>query len=105
MDHYDPETGRIYLDTDGGRLYNPFREGDILMVQQFQGDPTLQNDYKMTKSYELKVVEVAVGDLSDGENRLDCSVSRISWEICRTSPRGIPFAVWTTRITPPVAAS
>lgn len=71
VDHYDPETGRIYLDTDGGRLYNPFREGDILMVQQFQGDPTLQNDYKMTKSYELKVVEVAVGDLSDGENRLD----------------------------------
>lgn len=71
VDHYDPETDRIYLDTDGGRLYNPFREGDILMVQQFQGDPTLQNDYKMTKSYELKVVEVAVGDLSDGENRLD----------------------------------
>lgn len=71
VDHYDPETSRIYLDTDGGRLYNPFREGDILMVQQFQGDPTLQNDYKMTKSYELKVVEVAVGDLSDGENRLD----------------------------------
>ena len=71
VDHYDPETGRIYLDTDGGRLYNPFREGDILMVQQFQGDPTLQNDYKMTKLYELKVVEVAVGDLSDGENRLD----------------------------------
>ena len=71
VDHYDPETGRIYLDTDGGRLYNPFREGDILMVQQFQGDPTLQSDYKMTKSYELKVVEVAVGDLSDGENRLD----------------------------------
>ena len=71
VDHYDPETGRIYLDTDGGRLYNPFREGDILMVQQFQGDPTLENDYKVTKSYELKVVEVAVGDLSDGENRLD----------------------------------
>ena len=71
VDHYDPETGRIYLDTDGGRLYNPFREGDILMVQQFQGDPTLENDYKMTKSYELKVIEVAVGNLSDGENRLD----------------------------------
>jgi hypothetical protein len=71
VDHYDPETGRIYLDTDGGRLYNPFREGDILMVQQFQGDPTLENDYQMVKSYELKVVEVAVGDLSDGENRLD----------------------------------
>lgn len=71
VDHYDPETGRIYLDTDRGRLYNPFREGDILMVQQFQGDPTLENDYQMVKSYELKVVEVAVGDLSDGENRLD----------------------------------
>lgn len=71
VDHYDPETGRIYLDTDSGRLYNPFREGDILMVQQFQGDPTLENNYEMVKSYELKVVEVAVGNLSDGENRLD----------------------------------
>lgn len=71
VDHYDPETSRIYLDTDGGRLYNPFREGDILMVQQFQGDPTLENDYQMVKSYELKVIEVAVGNLSDGENRLD----------------------------------
>lgn len=71
VDHYDANSGRIYLDTDGGRLYNPFRKGDILMVQQFQGDPTLESNYQMVKQYELKVVSVGVGNLSDGENRLD----------------------------------
>ena len=71
VDHYDTNSGRIYLDTDGGRLYNPFRKGDILMVQQFQGDPTLENNYQMVKQYELKVVSVGVGNLYDGENRLD----------------------------------
>lgn len=71
VDHYDPDSGRIYLDTDGGRLYNPFRKGDILMVQQFQGDPTLENNYHMVKQYELKVISVGVGNLYDGENRLD----------------------------------
>lgn len=71
VDHYDANSGRIYLDTDGGRLYNPFRKGDILMVQQFQGDPTLENNYQMVKQYELKVVSVGVGNLYDGENRLD----------------------------------
>ena len=71
VDHYDANSGRIYLDTDGGRLYNPFRKGDILMVQQFQGDPTLENNYQMVKQYELKVVSVGVGYLSDGENRMD----------------------------------
>lgn len=71
VDHYDANSGRIYLDTDGGRLYNPFRKGDILMVQQFQGDPTLANNYQMVKQYELKVVSVGVGNLYDGENRLD----------------------------------
>lgn len=71
VDHYDANSGRIYLDTDGGRLYNPFRKGDILMVQQFQGDPNLENNYQMVKQYELKVVSVGVGNLYDGENRLD----------------------------------
>ena len=71
VDHYDTNSGRIYLDTDGGRLYNPFRKGDILMVQQFQGDPTLENNYQMVKQYELKVVSVGVGNLYDGENRLE----------------------------------
>lgn len=71
VDHYDANSGRIYLDTDGGRLYNPFRKGDILMVQQFRGDPNLENNYQMVKQYELKVVSVGVGNLYDGENRLD----------------------------------
>lgn len=66
--------------------------------QQFQGDPpTLQNDYKTTKSYELKVVEVAVGDLSDGENRLD----RLRFTNFVGNPghsqEGLPFVVWTIR--------
>lgn len=69
--HYDAATGRIYLDTDEGVLYNPFRTGDILMVQRFGGMPTAENDYNVIKQYELQVAEVGIGDLSDGEERLD----------------------------------
>lgn len=71
VDHYDPETGRLYLDTDGGRLYNPFRKGDVCGVQQYQGSPSFENDYNIIKQYEFVVEEVAVGDLAAGENRLD----------------------------------
>ena len=69
--HYDAATGRIYLDTDEGVLYNPFRTGDILMIQRFGGLPTAENDYNVIKQYELQVAEVGIGDLSDGEERLD----------------------------------
>lgn len=71
VDHYDESTRRIYLDTDEGVLYNPFREGDILMVQRFGGMPTEENDYNVIKQYELRVVEASVGSLTDGEKRLD----------------------------------
>lgn len=71
VDHYDEATGRIYLDTDEGVLYNPFREGDILMVQRFGGMPSEENDYNVIKQYELQVKEAGVGDLADEEKRLD----------------------------------
>ena len=71
VDHYDKTTRRIYLDTDEGVMYNPFRPGDILMVQRFGGMPTAENDYNVIKQYELRVDEAGMGDLSDGEKRLD----------------------------------
>lgn len=71
VDHYDAETGRIYLDTDMGIVYNPFRFGDILMMQRFGGMPSEDNGYNVIKQYELRVEKAEVGDLSEGENRLD----------------------------------
>lgn len=71
VEYYDHATGRIYLDTGNGVLYNPFRSGDILMVQHFGGMPTGENDYNIIKQYELRVDQVGIGNLSDGENRLD----------------------------------
>lgn len=71
VDHYDAETGRIYLDTEMGVTYNPFRFGDILMMQRFGGMPSEDNDYNVIKQYELRVEQAQIGDLSDGEQRLD----------------------------------
>ena len=71
VDHYDETTRRIYLDTDEGVMYNPFRPGDILMVQRFGGMPSAENDYNVIKQYELRVDQAGVGSLSDGEKRLD----------------------------------
>lgn len=71
VDHYDPTTGMVWLDTQGGKFYNPFRVDDIILVQQFNGMPNEENDYYITKQYELVISEVGVGDLSLGEDRLD----------------------------------
>lgn len=71
VDHADKDNNIIYLDTDKGVLYNPFRTGDILMVQRFGGVPTAENGYNVIKQYELRVKEAYVGNLSDGENRVD----------------------------------
>lgn len=71
VDHYDPETGKVYLDTQDGKLYNPFRRNDIIMVQQFNGMPNSSNDYYVTKSYELLVTDAGCGSLEDGDKRLD----------------------------------
>lgn len=67
----DPENEIIYLDTEKGVLYNPFRAGDILMVQRFGGMPSAENGYNVIKQYELRVKEAYVGSLSDGEERVD----------------------------------
>lgn len=71
VDHADPENNIIYLDTEKGVLYNPFRTGDILMVQRFGGMPSDENGYNIIKQYELRVKEAYIGNLSDGEDRVD----------------------------------
>ena len=71
VDHYDPETGKVYFDTQGGKLYNPFRKDDCVMVQQYNGMPNSSNDYYVTKNYELVITEAGCGSTADGENRLD----------------------------------
>ena len=71
VDHYDPKTHRVMLDTEGGKLYNSLRPGDIIMVQQYNGNPNAENDWYVTKAYEFRVTAVGVGNLNDGEDRLD----------------------------------
>ena len=71
VDHYDAETGRIYLKTDDGQLYNPFRVDDYLYCQQFNGMPSEENDYTVVKTYEFIVTDAQVGSLEDNEKRLD----------------------------------
>lgn len=71
VDHYDPESGKTYLDTQNGKLYNPFRKDDIILVQQYNGMPNCSNDYYVTKSYELIISEAGCGSTADGEHRLD----------------------------------
>lgn len=71
VDHYDSETGKVYFDTQGGKLYNPFRKDDCIMVQQYNGMPNSSNDYYVTKNYELVITEAGCGSTADGENRLD----------------------------------
>ena len=71
VDHYDQESGKVYLSTANGKLYNPFRVGDYIEVQQFNGLPSEGNDYTIVKSYELRISGAGVGSLSDEEDRLD----------------------------------
>lgn len=71
VDHYDPETGKLWLKTGEGKLYNTFRPGDLVEVQQFNGLPDTTNDYYVTKAYEFRIREVGLGNLADGENRKD----------------------------------
>ena len=68
VDHYDAESGKVYLDTKQGRMYNSFRKGDYIMVQQYNGLPSEENDHYVTKRYELLVKEI--GTEGEGENRL-----------------------------------
>lgn len=68
VDHYDTATGKVYLDTNEGRYYNPFRKDDYIMVQQYNGMPSEDNQYYVTKRYELVVTEV--GSEGTGEDML-----------------------------------
>lgn len=71
VDHYDAADGKVYLKTDGGKLYNPFRVDDVIIVQQYGGMPTKDNGYYVTKQYEFIVTGVGIGNTEDGEDRLD----------------------------------
>lgn len=71
VDHYDPATGRVYLNTRDGKFYNPFRADDYIMVQQYNGMPSQENGHYITKHYELIITDAGCGSQSDGENRLD----------------------------------
>lgn len=90
VDHYDPETGKVYLDTQDGKLYNPFRRNDIIMVQQFNGMPNSSNDYYVTKSYELLVTDAGCGSLEDGDKRLDwVTFTNFSSSIAGATPEAL----------------
>lgn len=71
VDHYDPESGKVYLNTQDGKLYNPFRRDDIIMVQQYNGMPSEENDHYVTKTYELLITDAGCGSQEDGDKRLD----------------------------------
>ena len=72
--HYDPSTGRVWLSTNGGKLYMPFRKDDCIMVQQYQPGNTGAEggDGYVTKSYELLITAVGSGGQTDENgDRLD----------------------------------
>ncbi len=71
VDHVDLENKKIYLDTGGGLLYNPFWVNDCLECQRFGGRPSAGNDYNVMKHYELVVSGSGMGSDGEGENRLD----------------------------------
>lgn len=71
VDHVDLDNKKIYLDTGGGLLYNPFWVNDCLECQRYGGRPSAGNDYNVTKHYELVVSGTGMGSDTDGENRLD----------------------------------
>lgn len=71
VDHYDTASGRVWLKTQDGKLYNSFRKGDYIMVQQYNGLPSEDNDHYITKHYEFIITDAGCGNQTDGVNRLD----------------------------------
>ena len=72
--HYDPETGKVWMKTNGERSYMYFRKGDCIMVQQYlPGNTVVEGgDGYVTKSYELLITDVGTGGMQDEDgNRLD----------------------------------
>ncbi len=66
VDHYDTESGRVYLNTNDGQTYNPFRTGDYIMVRRYTYDTTESSD--VTKGYELIVEDY--GNEGEGKDML-----------------------------------
>ena len=73
--HYDPETGRIWLETEGGRIKgNPYNAGTYIECQQYQpgNDVVSGGDGYLTKHYEFIVKEAGTGGMTDvSGDRLD----------------------------------
>ena len=72
--HYDPLTGRVWLSTEGGKIYMPFRVGDYIMVQRFQpgNDVVSGGDGYITKHYELIITDCGSGgQVDENGDRLD----------------------------------
>ena len=72
--HYDPETGKVWLNTNCGKLYNTLRPGDYIMVKQFQpgNDVASGGDGYITKHYELIINQAGTGGATDENgDRLD----------------------------------
>lgn len=65
--HYDPETGKVWLNTHNGRWFMNFRKDDCIMVQQYQAenDVVSGGDGYITKSYELLITDVGSGGETD----------------------------------------
>lgn len=61
----DIENKTIYLDTENGILFNPFRAGDYIEVKQYS------QDERFSKQYEFQVDTSHIGSIDDGEKRLD----------------------------------
>ena len=84
--HYDPETGRIWLETEGGRIKgNPYNAGTYIECQQYQpgNDVVSGGDGYLTKHYEFIVKEAGTGGMTD------VSGDRLDW---------ITFKNFTTQI-------
>ena len=84
--HYDPETGRIWLETEGGRIKgNPYNAGSYIECQQYQpgNDVVSGGDGYLTKHYEFIVKEAGTGGMTD------VSGDRLDW---------ITFKNFTTQI-------
>ena len=63
VDHFDAASGKVYFDNKDGQLYNPFRQHDYIMVQQFNpaAVPGASPSGYVIKQYELLIAAVGSG--------------------------------------------
>ena len=73
--HYDPNTGKVWLSTEGGRIKAvSFKKGDYIKVEQYQpgNDIVVGGDGYITKAYELIITDAGTGGMDDENgDRLD----------------------------------